>query len=167
MCISRARLSLNDVPDRGPEWDCAGLSGCRVTEACLSVQQSPGFLDIYYIGANVLITEDDFFDLTMAYLASNVTSRLSCMQRSFRSANPYRPGVAFDTVIRGIRRALEEGERRWGITTRLIMCFLRAPVRRVGHGDPRPGQTLSGNGSSGWGWTLQNWDTRLPSFTGV
>lgn len=83
------------------------------------------FLDIYYVGANVLVTEDDFFDLTMAYLAKCHEQTVVHAEIFFDPQTHTDRGVAFDTVIRGIRRALEEGERRWGITTRLIMCFLR------------------------------------------
>ena len=83
------------------------------------------FLDIYYIGANVLITEEDFYDLTMAYLRKCHEQTVVHAEIFFDPQTHTDRGVAFDTVIRGIRRALEEGERRWGITTRLIMCFLR------------------------------------------
>ncbi|HRW75997.1 MAG: adenosine deaminase [Lewinellaceae bacterium] len=83
------------------------------------------FLDIYYIGANVLITEEDFYDLTMAYLRKCHEQTVVHAEIFFDPQTHTDRGVAFDTVIRGIRRALEEGERRLGITTRLIMCFLR------------------------------------------
>lgn len=83
------------------------------------------FLDIYYVGANVLITEDDFFDLTMAYLAKCHEQTVVHTEIFFDPQTHTERGVAFDTVIRGIRRALEEGEQHWGISSRLIMCFLR------------------------------------------
>ena len=83
------------------------------------------FLDIYYQGANVLQTEQDFYDLVWAYL-------IKCQQQNVIHVEPFFDpqthtdrGVAFETVITGISRALKDGETQLGITSKLIMCFLR------------------------------------------
>lgn len=83
------------------------------------------FLDIYYQGANVLQVEQDFYDLTWAYLKK-------CHQQNVIHVEPfYDPqthtgrGVSFETVVNGISQALKDGEAQLGITSKLIMCFLR------------------------------------------
>jgi len=83
------------------------------------------FLDIYYQGANVLQQEDDFYDLTWAYL-------LKCKQQNVMHVEPFFDpqthtdrGIAFATVITGISRALNDGQKQLGISSQLIMCFLR------------------------------------------
>lgn len=83
------------------------------------------FLDIYYIGANVLIHEEDFYDLTMAYLRKCVEQTVVHTEIFFDPQTHTDRGIPFDTVIRGIQSALEEGQEKWGITSRLILCFLR------------------------------------------
>ena len=83
------------------------------------------FLDIYYQGAHVLQTEQDFYDLTWAYLER-------CQQQNVRHVEPFFDpqthtdrGIAFDTVINGIDRALQDAKQQLGISSYLIMCFLR------------------------------------------
>ncbi len=83
------------------------------------------FLDIYYLGAKVLLHEVDFYDLTMAYLNTCAVQNVVHTEIFFDPQTHTERGIAFDTVIRGIRRALEDGERQLGITSRLILCFLR------------------------------------------
>ncbi len=83
------------------------------------------FLDIYYAGARVLIEEQDFYDLTWAYLARVNDERVRHVEIFFDPQTHTDRGVAFETVVTGIRRALDEAERRFGMTSRLIMCFLR------------------------------------------
>ena len=83
------------------------------------------FLDIYYQCADVLRTEQDFYDMTWAYL-------LHCQQDGVVHTEPFFDpqthtdrGISFETVINGIDRALKDGEAKLNITSGLIMCFLR------------------------------------------
>ena len=83
------------------------------------------FLDIYYQGAQVLLHEQDFYDLTWAYL-------LKCKEQNVLHVEPFFDpqthtdrGVPFKVVINGISDALADAEERLGITSKLIMCFLR------------------------------------------
>ncbi len=83
------------------------------------------FLDIYYQGMGVLQKEQDFFDLTMAYLERAKADNVCHVEIFFDPQGHTERGIAFDTAIGGILRALDEGETRLGISYRLIMCFLR------------------------------------------
>lgn len=83
------------------------------------------FLDLYYLGMSVLIHEQDFFDLTWAYLTRVHADRLTHAELFFDPQPHMDRGIAFDTVLGGISRALEQAERDLGITSRLIMCFVR------------------------------------------
>lgn len=83
------------------------------------------FLDIYYAGANVLITEQDFYDLTWAYLTKIKEQNVVHTEIFFDPQTHTDRGVAFETVIKGIYIALEDGKKALGISYRLIMSFLR------------------------------------------
>ncbi|MDD1783370.1 adenosine deaminase [Enterovibrio sp. ZSDZ35] len=83
------------------------------------------FLNIYYQGANVLVTERDFFDLTWAYLLRCKADNVIHTEIFFDPQTHTARGIAFDTVINGIFHALRQGEKELGITSKLIMCFLR------------------------------------------
>ena len=83
------------------------------------------FLDIYYAGANALLETQDFYDLTWAYLERAFTQNVRHAEVFFDPQTHTGRGVAFATVIDGISRALADAEARLGITSRLIMCFLR------------------------------------------
>jgi adenosine deaminase len=83
------------------------------------------FLDIYYAGCRVLVTEHDFYDLTLAYLRRAAAQGVRHAEIFFDPQTHTDRGVAFATVVHGISRALADGERELGITSRLIMCFLR------------------------------------------
>ncbi len=83
------------------------------------------FLDIYYAAADVLLHEQDFYDLTMAYLRRIHADNVIHTEIFFDPQTHTARGVAFDTVINGIYRALQDGEKEMGISFRLIMCFLR------------------------------------------
>ncbi len=83
------------------------------------------FLDIYYQGMNVLITEQDFYDLTWAYLAKINSQNVLHTEIFFDPQGHTDRGIAFRTVVDGISRALKDGEDKLGITSGLIMCFLR------------------------------------------
>ena len=83
------------------------------------------FLDIYYAGANVLITEDDFYDLTWEYILKCVEDNVIHTEIFFDPQTHTARGVAFETVITGIKRALADAKTQYGITSCIIMCFLR------------------------------------------
>jgi adenosine deaminase len=83
------------------------------------------FLDIYYAGANVLIEEQDFYDLTWAYLTKVHSQNVVHVEIFFDPQTHTDRGIPFDTVIKGIYRALEDGKEQLGITFKLIMSFLR------------------------------------------
>jgi len=83
------------------------------------------FLDLYYAGADVLRDEEDFHALTMAYLRRAHADGVVHVEIFFDPQTHTDRGIAFATVLHGIRRALADGEREFGITHRLILCFLR------------------------------------------
>lgn len=82
------------------------------------------FLDIYYQGMAVLLTEADFYDLTAAYLARAAADNVRHVEIFFDPQGHTARGVAFADVVGGIARALDDARAR-GISSRLIMCFLR------------------------------------------
>lgn len=82
------------------------------------------FLDIYYQGMSVLLTEQDFYELTRAYLDRAVADGVRHVEIFFDPQGHTERGVPFATVIDGITRALDEA-RANGLSSRLIMCFLR------------------------------------------
>jgi adenosine deaminase len=83
------------------------------------------FLDIYYQGMGVLHTEQDFYDLTAAYLARAHADNVRHVEIFFDPQGHTERGVAFETVIAGITRALDDAEAQHGVSSKLIMCFLR------------------------------------------
>jgi adenosine deaminase len=83
------------------------------------------FLDIYYAGAELLRDEADFHALTAAYLRKAHSQGVVHAEIFFDPQTHTQRGVAFDSVVGGIRRALLEAESELGITHRLILCFLR------------------------------------------
>ncbi|MFD8379019.1 adenosine deaminase [Streptomyces sp. NPDC059679] len=93
--------------------------------AAYSFTDLQDFLDLYYALMAVLRTEDDFADLTNAYLARARAQGVRHAEIFFDPQAHTARGVAIGTVIDGLTRALDAAERTYGITTRLIMCFLR------------------------------------------
>lgn len=83
------------------------------------------FLDIYYQGANVLCTEQDFYDLTWAYLERIHADKVCHTEIFFDPQTHTDRGIPFEVAITGIYKALQEGERKFGISFKLITCFLR------------------------------------------
>lgn len=83
------------------------------------------FLDIYYAGAKVLITEQDFYDLTWAYLERANEDNVIHTEIMFDPQTHTERGISFDTAINGIHSALKDAEKKFGITSKLIMSFLR------------------------------------------
>ncbi len=83
------------------------------------------FLDIYYAGASVLIKESDFFELTWAYLLKCNEQNILHVEIFFDPQTHTTRGISFETVVMGITKALEKGKLELGISSFLIMCFLR------------------------------------------
>ena len=83
------------------------------------------FLDIYYAGANVLITKQDFYDMTWAYILKCKEDNVVHTEIFFDPQTHTQRGIAFETVISGIKEALDEAKKQFGITSEIIMCFLR------------------------------------------
>lgn len=83
------------------------------------------FLDIYYAGANVLLTQDDFYDLTWEYILKCVEDNVIHTEIFFDPQTHTERGVAFEAVITGIKDALADAKEKYGITSCIIMCFLR------------------------------------------
>ncbi|TFV94005.1 adenosine deaminase, partial [Oxalobacteraceae bacterium OM1] len=83
------------------------------------------FLDIYYAGASVLLKEQDFYDMTWAYLQRARADNVRHAEIFFDPQTHTERGVDFGTAINGIDRALQDAKREWGMSSALIMCFLR------------------------------------------
>jgi adenosine deaminase len=83
------------------------------------------FLDIYYAGASVLLTERDFYDMTWAYLERAHADNVLHTEIFFDPQTHTGRGVGFPVVISGIHRALTDARAQWGISASLILCFLR------------------------------------------
>lgn len=83
------------------------------------------FLDIYYAGANVLLHEQDFYELTMAYFKHCYEENIVHTEIMFDPQTHTHRGVAFSTVINGIQKAREDAKEQFGISSLLIMSFLR------------------------------------------
>jgi adenosine deaminase len=83
------------------------------------------FLDLYYAASSVLLTRRDFYDLTWMYLERAVADNVRHVEVFFDPQTHMARGVALSSVVRAISCALREARERHGITSRLIMCFLR------------------------------------------
>ncbi|ENW03525.1 adenosine deaminase [Acinetobacter beijerinckii] len=83
------------------------------------------FLDIYYAGANVLVHEQDFYDLAWAYFEKCAQDRVVHTEMFFDPQTHTERGVAFATVLDGLKRACKDAKEKLGISSQLIMCFLR------------------------------------------
>jgi adenosine deaminase len=83
------------------------------------------FLDIYYQGAQVLLFEQDYYDMAMAYLQRCRQQNVVHAEIFFDPQTHTDRGVAFAVVMAGLTRALQDAERQWGMSGGLILCFLR------------------------------------------
>ena len=83
------------------------------------------FLDIYYQGSKILISEQDFFDLTWAYLLKSKEDNIVHTEIFFDPQSHTNRGIKFDLVINGIHGAILKAEKELGISSKIIMCFLR------------------------------------------
>lgn len=132
--LPKAELHLHIEGSLEPElmFELAARNGIKLpygsveeVKAAYDFHNLQSFLDIYYQCADVLITEQDFYDLTWAYL-------LRCQQDGIVHVEPFfdpqthtARGIEFGTVITGITKALRKGEEELQISSGLILCFLR------------------------------------------
>lgn len=115
MMLQLAQRNQIDLPFASPQ----------EVKAAYEFTNLQSFLDIYYQGANVLIEEQDFYDLTWAYLLKCQQDNVIHTEIFFDPQTHTARGIHFDTVIAGIDRAMKDGLEQLGITSRIIMCFLR------------------------------------------
>ena len=90
------------------------------------------FLKIFYQGSNVLVKEQDFFDLTWAYALKCKTDNVVHTEIFFDPQTHVDRGINFDTVINGIYKALQKANKEFGLTFKIIMCFLRHLDEKAG-----------------------------------
>ena len=100
----------------------ANASAARAAYAFENLQS---FLDVYYDAMSVLRTERDFFELAEAYFARAQRAGVVHAEIFFDPQAHTSRGIAFETVLEGLWEAVRASRTRWGITSRLIMCFLR------------------------------------------
>ncbi|HXA46228.1 MAG TPA: adenosine deaminase, partial [Burkholderiaceae bacterium] len=100
----------------------ASVDALRAAYAFADLQS---FLDIYYAGASVLLKEQDFFDMTWAYLLRAQADNVRHTEIFFDPQTHTARGVELGAVIGGIDHALQRGRTELGISSALILCFLR------------------------------------------
>ena len=95
------------------------------TRAAYAFEDLQSFLDLYYAGAAALVCEEDFFDLAMAYFERAAADGVVHAELFFDPQTHTARGVPYETVLNGLERACATAQRRFGISSRLILCFLR------------------------------------------
>jgi adenosine deaminase len=115
-------LAFRLAKKHGVALPCATVAELRQAYQFSNLQS---FLDIYYACATVLRDESDFYELTRAYLQKAHAQGVVHVEMFFDAQTHTGRGIAFGTVISGMLRASQEAEREFGITFRLILCFLR------------------------------------------
>ena len=94
-------------------------------EAAYHFDDLQSFLDLYYLGAGVLIHEQDFYDLMWRYMLRCKAENIVHTEMMFDPQTHTDRGVSFATVINGFCRAMDDAKKQWGQSSHLIMCFLR------------------------------------------
>ena len=132
--LPKAELHLHIEGTLEPElmFELARRNGVKLpwdsveaTRAAYAFSDLQSFLDLYYAGAAALIQERDFFDLAMAYFERAHADGVVHAELFFDPQTHTARGIAFETVLDGLERACGEAQVRWGISSRLILCFLR------------------------------------------
>src|ERR1044071_3238571 len=98
------------------------FSSIEALRAAYSFANLQDFLDLYYEGMRVLLTEQDFYDLAMAYFAKAASQHVRHAEIFFDPQGHTGRGVPFKTVIDGLSQAQKDAERQFGITSALILC---------------------------------------------
>ncbi len=94
-------------------------------EAAYHFDNLQSFLDLYYLGAGVLIHEQDFYDLMWQYLLRCRAENIVHTEMMFDPQTHTERGISFETVLNGFCRAMDDAREQWGQSSELIMCFLR------------------------------------------
>lgn len=132
--IPKAELHIHIEGSLEPElmFDIARRNGVALDydsveslRAAYNFDSLQSFLDIYYAGAAALLEEQDFYDMTFAYLQRAAADNVRHTEIFFDPQTHTDRGVSYATVLAGIRRALADGNRKFGITSGIILCFLR------------------------------------------
>jgi adenosine deaminase len=132
--LPKAELHLHIEGTLEPElmFELAGRNGVTLpypdvdhVRAAYVFEDLQSFLDLYYAGCSVLVTERDFTDLTTAYLRRAAAQGVRHVEVFFDPQTHTDRGIPFATVLAGIRAGLAAGETEHGITSRIILCFLR------------------------------------------
>lgn len=127
--ISKLRQKAEHIGAQIEQQDDGGITVIFQTPAQLGqaydFDNLQEFLDIYYAGMNVLQTQEDFYDLTMAYLEKINTQNVRHTEIFFDPQGHTCRGVAFGDVVEGISRALDDAWERYDISSGLILSFLR------------------------------------------
>ena len=132
--LPKAELHLHIEGTLEPElmFELARRNGIRLPYASVDevrrayvFNDLQSFLDIYYAGCRVLLKEQDFYDLTWAYLTRAASQGVRHAEIFFDPQTHTDRGVPFETVVTGIHRALQDGRAQLNISSGLILCFLR------------------------------------------
>ncbi|MEA3511315.1 MAG: adenosine deaminase [Actinomycetota bacterium] len=132
--LPKAELHLHIEGTLEPEmmFDLAARNGITLPfatvdeiRAAYEFSDLQSFLDIYYQGAAVLVTEQDFYDLMLAYLGRAADDGVRRAEIFFDPQTHTERGIGFPVFMDGFNRAMADAEKRWGISAGLIMCFLR------------------------------------------
>jgi adenosine deaminase len=106
----------------GVQLPYADIAALRNAYAFSNLQS---FLDIYYAGASVLLHEQDFYDMAMAYLTRAAADHVIHTEIFFDPQTHTARGLSIETVIKGLHRACTDAHRNFGLSATLILCFLR------------------------------------------
>ncbi len=101
------------------------FSSTEEIKSAYNFKNLESFLKIFYQGSSVLIKEEDFFDLTWAYVLKCKENNIVHAEIFFDPQTHINRGIDFNVVINGIYKALEKGNKEFGLTFGIIMCFLR------------------------------------------
>lgn len=133
-CMPKAELHIHIEGSLEPELIFAlaqrngvalAYPGVEALRAAYAFTDLQSFLDIYYAGASVLLHEQDFHDMAMAYFRRAAADHVVHAELFFDPQTHTERGVPFETVIRGLSRACEDAGRELGVSASLILCFLR------------------------------------------
>jgi len=115
LMFSLARRNSIEIP----------FANVEEVRAAYSFSRLQDFLDIYYRGADVLQTEQDFFDLGLAYFERAAADNVTHAEIFFDPQTHTARGIPFQVVADGLLGAMGEAQNRFGVSSKLIMCFLR------------------------------------------
>ena len=115
LMFALARRNRVEIPFESPE----------EVRAAYDFSNLQDFLDIYYRGANVIRAEEDFRDLAVAYFERAAADRVAHAEIFFDPQTHTARGVPFGVVVEGLLAGMAEAEARHGLTSKLILCFLR------------------------------------------